>query len=257
MKKSTLQAANCSVELSTYFGNIEVHGLSETIEYGNGGPGGFGGPGDHEGLAEMLLYHSDGGVAELTFHEVDMAVGRGELCAKEALIRLRAHALNLPHPLQAEFLSYLPKERTKNNGLSFSSLYDNVMESHPITVLKRYDGTWDITFRYDLDIVNQVDWGDDCDGVPIMLKDERILCLVQGGLGHFELTFENLLGWLQLEEGYDEADVNRELRKVCFEEVFMYADEFHFGTREGADSILWEVARALLPMVSRSDNASS
>lgn len=32
----------CSTELFTFMGDIEVFGLSETIHYGNGGPGGLG-----------------------------------------------------------------------------------------------------------------------------------------------------------------------------------------------------------------------
>ena len=43
--------------LSTFMGDIEVFGLSETIEYGNGVPG-CGGPGDHHGLEDMLRLHS-------------------------------------------------------------------------------------------------------------------------------------------------------------------------------------------------------
>ena len=65
---------NAGMTLSTFMGDIEVFGLSGSIDYGNGGPGGFGGPSDHHGLEDMLRFHSSGGEAELTFHQLDMAV---------------------------------------------------------------------------------------------------------------------------------------------------------------------------------------
>ena len=246
----------CSHEISTEFADIEVFGLNELIHYGNGGPGGFGGPGDHNGLEDMLRYHNSGGEAELTFHQLDMAVDDGQICTKQALQHLHRHAQTLKEPLRTEFLSYLPAP-DEGRGIGFYGLYQEVMENHPITVLDRYDGTWDVSFRYDFERVKQVDWEDDWDGVPEALKKEPVVFVIQGGVGHFSLTFETLLGCLSLEDGYDAADFNRELRQLCFEHVFSSADEYHFGTRDDADTILWEVARCLLDAFFTSKNSMS
>ena len=245
----------CSTELFTFMGDIEVFGLSETIQYGNGGPGGFGGPGDHHGLEDMLRLHSSGGEAELTFHQLDMAVDDGQICDTRALQHLHRHAQTLKEPLRTEFLSYLPASDA-GRGIGFYSLYQEVMDNHPITVINRYEGTWDLSFRYNFEHVKRVDWEDDTDGVPEALKKEPVVFIIQGGIGHFSLPFEELLGWFSLEPGYDTADFNRELRKVCFEHVFSSADEYHFGTRDRADTILWEVARCLLDAFFTSDDSA-
>ncbi len=246
----------CSTELFTFMGDIEVFGLSETIHYGNGGPGGFGGPGDYHGLQDMLRFYSSGGEAELTFHQLDMAVDSGQICSKQALQHLYRHAHTLNEPLRTEFLSYLPAPDA-DRGIGFYSLYQEVMDNHPITVINRYDDTWDVSFRYDFGRVKKVHWADDTDGVPEALKTEPVVFVIQGGVGHFSLPFEELLGWFSLEDGYDTADFNRELRKVCFEHVFSSADEYHFGTRDRADKILWEVARCLLDAFFTSKNGLS
>lgn len=246
MNKAELKVAPCSTVLCTDVGDIEVFGLNETIEYGNGGPGGFGGPGDHNGLADMLRYHHSGGEAELTFHQLDMAVEDSQLCAKEALKHLHAHALTLAEPLRSELLSYLPVQTEEGRGIGFSCLYQEVVDNHPITVLDKFDGAWDLAFHFNFDNIKQIDWSDDWKEIPKALQDERILCVIQGGVGCFEFDLENLQGWLNLDDGYDEADFNRELRKICFDVVFSTPDELHFGTRDGADVILWQVARCLL-----------
>jgi len=257
MKKPILKTADCSQILSKFIGDIEVFGLCEIVEYGNGGPGGFGGPGDHNGLADMLQNHSSGAEAELTFHLLDMAVDDGKLCDREAVIRLCAHAKTLSEPLQSELLSYLPEEGSAHQGIGFYDLHSTILENHPIVVLKRYDSAWDLTFHVDFEKVLQVNWTDDSDGVPDELKEERVLCVVQGGIGYFELTFEALLGWLNLEPGYGVAEFNRELRELCFKEIFDLADEFHFGSHEKADLVLWEVAKCLLDSFFTPRNTSS
>ena len=167
----------------------------------------------------------------------------------------------LKEPLRTEFLSYLPAPDA-GRGIGFYSLYQDVMENHPITVINRYDGIWDLSFRYNFERVKEVNWEDDTDGVPEALKKEPVVFIVQGGIGHFSLPFEELLGWFTLEPGYDTADFNRELRELCFEHVFSNADEYHFGTRDQADTILWEVARCLLaafspPMILHHDHLVS
>ena len=249
-------STECSMTLSTFLGDIEVIGLSETIDYGNGGPGGFGGPGDHHGLENMLRFHSSGGEAELTFHQLDMAVDEGQICSKQALQHLQSHANTLKEPLRTEFRSYLPAPDACR-GIGFYSLYQKVMNSHPITVINRYDGTWELSFRYNFELVKEVDWEDDTDGVPEALKKEPVFFIVQGGIGHFSLPFEKLLGWFNLEPGYDSAGFNRELRKLCFEHVFSSADEYHFGTRDRADTILREVARCLLDAIFTANDSAS
>ena len=61
------------------------------------------------------------------------------------------------------------------------------------------------------------DWEDDTDGVPEALKG-TVVFVVQGGIGHFSLPFEELLVGSP-EPGYDTAAFNRELRQLCFEHV--------------------------------------
>ena len=244
------------MKLSTFMGDIEVFGLSETIEYGNGGPGGCGGPGDHNGLEDMLRFHSSGGESELTFHQLDMAVDDGQISNRQALQHLHRHAHTLNEPLRAEFLSYMPA-LDAGRGIGFCNLHQEVMNSHPITVINRYGGTWDLSFRYNFERVKEVDWADDTDGLPEALKKESVVFIIQGGIGHFSLPFEKLVGWFNLEPGYDTADFNRELRKVCFEHVLSSADEYHFGTRDRADTIFREVARCLLDAFFTSDDSAS
>lgn len=247
MSKPTLRAADCSLSLCTYVGDIEVFGLNEIVDYGNGGPGGFGGPGDHNGMADMLRFCDSGAEAELTFYQLDLAAERGEFCAREALHHLLAHGQTLDEPLRSQFLDLLPSDPATSPGVDFYHLYQRILARHPITVMDRCRQTpWNLAFHFDMDEARRVNWPSDWDGVPDDLVDATVLCVIEDGIGHVALTFEQLHGWLELEPGFSRADIERELTNLAQRVLFDFHDEYHFGTRSTADRLLANVCKCLL-----------
>ena len=246
MNKPTFRTADCSLSLSTDIGNIEVFGLNEVVDYGNGGPGGFGGHGDHNEMAQMLQSCDTGAEAELTFYQLDLAAERGEFCAREALHLLLDHGQSMDEPLRTEFLAHLPSNPSHSQEIHFYQLYQDILTSHPITVLESCSRSpWNMTFHFDMDLAGRVNWND-WDELPDDLVDATVLCVIEDGIGHVELTFDQLLGWLKLAPGFTPSEMQSELTNLAQRTLFDYHDEYHFGTRAMADKLLFNVSTCLL-----------